>query len=106
MIISGGVNIYPQEVEDLLVMHPAVADVAVIGVPDPEYGEQVKAVVQLVGPSAASSALGDELIAFCRSHLAGFKCPKSVDFVEELPRLPSGKLLKRKLRDQYDGAAG
>ncbi len=101
MIISGGVNIYPQEVEDLLAMHPAVADVAVIGVPDPDMGEQVKAVVQPADPSAAGSALADELIATCRGALAVYKCPRSVDFVDELPRLPTGKLLKRELRLRY-----
>jgi acyl-CoA synthetase (AMP-forming)/AMP-acid ligase II len=101
MIISGGVNIYPQEVENILVLHPAVSDVAVIGVPDEEMGESVKAVVLPADPSAAGDALGAELIAYCREHLAGFKCPRSVDFVDELPRLPTGKLLKRVLRDRY-----
>jgi len=101
MIISGGVNIYPQEVEDLLTMHPAVADVAVIGVPDPDMGEQVKAVVQPADPSAAGPELADELIAACRESLAAYKCPRSVDFVDELPRLPTGKLLKRELRGRY-----
>jgi acyl-CoA synthetase (AMP-forming)/AMP-acid ligase II len=101
MIISGGVNIYPQEVENLLTMHPAVADVAVIGVPDPDMGEQVKAVVQPADPSAAGDALAAELLAYCRERLSGFKCPRSVDFVDELPRLPTGKLLKRQLRDRY-----
>src|SRR5690606_18528510 len=101
MIISGGVNIYPQEVENLLTMHPAVADVAVIGVPDPEMGEQVKAVVQPADPSQAGPELEAELIAACRERLAGYKCPKSVDFVDELPRLPTGKLLKRELRQRY-----
>jgi acyl-CoA synthetase (AMP-forming)/AMP-acid ligase II len=102
MIISGGVNIYPQEVEDVLVLHPAVTDVAVIGVPDPEMGEAVKAVVQLAHPDDASDALAAELIAFCRDRLAHFKCPRTVDFVDELPRLPTGKLLKRVLRDRYE----
>ena len=101
MIISGGVNIYPQEVEDLLTMHPAVADVAVIGVPDPDMGEQVKAVVRPADPSAAGPELADELIAACRESLAAYKCPRSVDFVDELPRLPTGKLLKRELRGRY-----
>ena len=101
MIISGGVNIYPQEVENLLTVHPAVADVAVIGVPDPEMGEQVKAVVIAADPARAGDDLGAELIAHCREHLAHYKCPRSVDFVTELPRLPTGKLLKRKLRDRY-----
>ncbi len=101
MIISGGVNIYPQEIEDLLTMHPAVTDVAVIGVPDAEMGEQVKAVVQPADPDAAGPDLAEELTALCRAHLAGYKCPRSVDFVDELPRLPTGKLLKRELRRRY-----
>jgi len=101
MIISGGVNIYPQEIEDALVLHPAVADVAVIGVPHPEMGEEVKAVVQADQSVQASDALAEELIAFCRERIAHFKCPRSIDFTEELPRLPTGKLLKRTLRDQY-----
>ena len=105
MIISGGVNIYPQEIESILALHPAVADVAVIGVPNAEFGEEVKAVVQPAGP--VSKALGEELIAYCRERLAGFKCPRTVDFVETLPRLPNGKLLKRELRKAYwpDGRA-
>ena len=101
MIISGGVNIYPQEIEDLLTMHPAVADVAVIGVPDPDMGEQVKAVVQPADASAAGPELAQELSAHCRAHLAGYKCPRSFDFVDDLPRLPTGKLLKRELRRRY-----
>ncbi len=105
MIISGGVNIYPQEVEDALIVHPSVADAAVIGVPDAEMGEAVKAVVQVAEGVDATEELGAALIAFCRDRIAHFKCPRSVDFVEELPRLPTGKLLKRKLRDQYAAAA-
>ena len=101
MIISGGVNIYPQETENLLSTHPAVADVAVIGVPDEEMGEAVKAVVQPAPGRDGGPALERELIAFCREHLAHFKCPRSVDFVDELPRLPTGKLYKRLLRDRY-----
>ena len=101
MIISGGVNIYPQEVEDTLLLHPGVADAAVIGVPDPEMGEAVKAVIQPANAADANEALANELIAFCRERIAHFKCPRSVDFTDELPRLPTGKLLKRKLRDQY-----
>jgi acyl-CoA synthetase (AMP-forming)/AMP-acid ligase II len=103
MIISGGVNIYPQEVESILTLHPAVSDVAVIGVPDPEFGEAVKAVIQPAPGVTADEALAQELIAFCRARLAGFKCPKTVDFVDDLPRLPSGKLLKRELRKRYWG---
>jgi acyl-CoA synthetase (AMP-forming)/AMP-acid ligase II len=106
LIISGGVNIYPQEIEDVLVMHPAVTDVAVIGIPDAEMGQQVKAVVQAADPAAAGADLAAELLAFCRSRLAGFKCPRSVDFVDELPRLPTGKLAKRLLIDQYAAGTG
>jgi long-chain acyl-CoA synthetase len=101
MIISGGVNIYPQEVENELAMHPKVADVAVVGVPNADFGEEVKAVVIAADGHEPSSALAQELIDFCLERLAKFKCPASVDFVAELPRLPTGKLLKRKLRDQY-----
>ncbi|MEW9529386.1 AMP-binding protein [Microbispora sp. NPDC049125] len=101
MIISGGVNIYPQEAENALAMHPKVADVAVFGVPDPEMGEQVKAVVQPVSPEEAGPALEAELIEFCRGRLAHYKCPRSVDFRDELPRHPTGKLYKRLLRDEY-----
>ncbi|MEU8249246.1 AMP-binding protein [Nonomuraea sp. NPDC048916] len=101
MIISGGVNIYPQEAENLLSVHPKVADVAVIGVPDEEMGEQVKAVVQPMPEAEAGPELEAELIAYCREHLAHYKCPKSVDFRDELPRHPTGKLYKRLLRDEY-----
>ena len=99
MIISGGVNIYPQEAENVLAGHPAVVDVAVIGVPDDEMGEAVKAVVQPV--DVGSDDLEAELIAYCRSELATYKCPRTVDFVDELPRDPNGKLYKRLLRDRY-----
>jgi long-chain acyl-CoA synthetase len=101
MIISGGVNIYPQEAENVLTLHPDVADVAIIGVPDIDLGEAVKAVVVPVDPGAAGQELADALIAYCRARLAHYKCPRSVDFAEELPRLPTGKLLKRRLRDRY-----
>ena len=102
MIISGGVNIYPQESENVLFEHPAVADVAVIGVPNDEYGEEVKAVVEL-RPEAGggNDELAEELMAFCRSKLAHYKCPKSIDFVEELPRTPTGKVRKRDIRQAY-----
>ncbi len=107
MIISGGVNIYPQEIEDHLITHPKVADVAVFGVPNVDFGEEVKAVVQPMPGfeigSAAHDGLSDELIAFCREALAGFKVPRSIDFEAELPRLPTGKLYKRLLRDRYWG---
>ena len=105
MIISGGVNIYPQETEDILITHPAVADVAVFGVPNEEMGEEVKAVVQPHDMSAAGKHLEAELIAFCRQRLSSIKCPKSVDFEAELPRTPTGKLMKRHLRDRYWAAA-
>ena len=101
MIISGGVNIYPQETENLLVTYPSVLDAAVIGVPNEDLGEEVKAVVQLVDGVDGDEALERSLIAFCREHLAHFKCPRSVDFVDELPRLPTGKLYKGVLREQY-----
>ena len=101
MIISGGMNIYPQETENVLLCHPRVLDAAVFGVPDDDLGEEVKAVVQLVDPTAASDALAAELIAYCRDELAHVKCPRSVDFTDELPREPNGKLLKRLLRDPY-----
>jgi fatty-acyl-CoA synthase/long-chain acyl-CoA synthetase len=101
MIISGGVNIYPQETEDVLITHPEVADVAVFGVPDEEMGEQVKAVVQPRDMSRAGPELEAELIAYCRERLSRLKCPRSIDFEAELPRTPTGKLLKRHLRDRY-----
>ena len=101
MIISGGVNIYPQETENVLTVHPKVHDVAVFGVPNEDFGEEVKAVVQPVDPSTAGPALEKELIAYCREHLADVKCPRSIDFREELPRHPTGKLYKRLLKDEY-----
>lgn len=100
-IISGGVNIYPQETEDVLTMHPKVIDVAVIGVPNEEMGEEVKAIVQLVDPDAADADTERELIAYCRQHLAHYKCPRTIDFERELPRSATGKLYKRQLRDRY-----
>jgi acyl-CoA synthetase (AMP-forming)/AMP-acid ligase II len=101
MIISGGVNIYPQEVENVLVLHPAVADAAVIGVPDNEFGERVIAVVQPHGEIRASDELASELMEYCRERLAGFKCPRLVVFDDDLPRLPTGKLVKRTIRERY-----
>lgn len=100
-IISGGVNIYPAEVEAVLTLHPAIYDVAVIGVPDQEMGQQVKAVVQLKDPSAASDELARELIDYTRERIAHFKAPRSVDFTDEIPRLPTGKLVKRELEKRY-----
>jgi long-chain acyl-CoA synthetase len=101
MIISGGVNIYPQEAENVLINHPAVADVAVLGVPNEEFGEEVKAVVQPRDMREAGPELAAALIAYCREHLSPIKCPRSVDFEAELPRHPTGKLYKRLLKDRY-----
>jgi long-chain acyl-CoA synthetase len=101
MIITGGVNVYPQEAENILAMHPKVADVAVIGVPDEDFGEAVKAVVEPLDWDDAGPELERQLIAYCRSHLADVKCPRSVDFKRELPRHPTGKLYKRLLKDEY-----
>jgi long-chain acyl-CoA synthetase len=105
MIISGGVNIYPAEVEGILASHPDVADVAVIGLPDQEWGEQVKAVVELTDGVLPSSDLEKELIGFCQERIARFKCPRSVDFRTHLPRTDGGKLYKRLLRDEYRATA-
>jgi acyl-CoA synthetase (AMP-forming)/AMP-acid ligase II len=101
MIISGGVNIYPQETENVLITHPKVADVAVFGVPNEEFGEEVKAVVQPLDPADAGPALELELLEWCRARLAHLKCPRSIDFEAELPRHPTGKLYKRLLKDRY-----
>nr|MDT0665903.1 AMP-binding protein [Micromonospora sp. DSM 115978] len=104
MIISGGVNIYPQEIENVLAMHPKIFDVAVIGVPDDEMGEQVKAVVQPAPGVEAGPELEREIIEFVRARLAHFKSPRTVDFVDELPRTETGKLVKGVLRKRYLGA--
>jgi long-chain acyl-CoA synthetase len=101
LIISGGVNIYPAEIEAVLLQHPAVHDAAVIGLPNEEWGEEVKAVVELAKGATGDAALAAELLAFCRDHLAHFKCPKSVDFTASLPRHDNGKLYKHKLREHY-----
>ena len=101
MIIAGGVNIYPREIEDVLVLHPKVADVAVIGVPNDDLGEEVKALVQLVDGEAPSDAVASELLEHCRRQLARVKVPRSIDFVDVLPRLPTGKVQKHKLRAPY-----
>jgi acyl-CoA synthetase (AMP-forming)/AMP-acid ligase II len=103
MIVSGGVNIYPQEAENLLVTHPKVYDVAVFGIPDDEMGERVHAVVQPITMDDAGPNLERELLTFCRDHLAGYKCPKAIDFDPDLPRQPTGKLYKRLIRDRYWG---
>jgi acyl-CoA synthetase (AMP-forming)/AMP-acid ligase II len=101
MIVSGGVNIYPQEAENLLIMHPKLVDAAVFGVPNEEFGEEVKAVVQPADGVVAGPDLAAELIEFCRTHLATYKCPRTVEFDSDLPRDPNGKLYKRRIRDRY-----
>jgi long-chain acyl-CoA synthetase len=101
MIITGGVNVYPQEAENVLALHPKVADVAVFGVPNEDFGEEVKAVVEPLRMDDAGPDLERELIAYCREHLADVKCPRSIDFRPELPRHPTGKLYKRLLKDEY-----
>jgi long-chain acyl-CoA synthetase len=101
MIVSGGVNIYPAEAEGVLAAHPAVCDVAVFGIPDDEFGESVHAVVELEPGHDASDVLAAELLAHCRAHIAGYKCPRAIDFERDLPRHPTGKLYKRLLRDRF-----
>jgi acyl-CoA synthetase (AMP-forming)/AMP-acid ligase II len=101
MIVSGGVNIYPQEAENVLVMHPKLVDAAVFGVPNDEYGEEVKAVVQPVEGVDAGPDLAAELIEYCRANLASYKCPRTIEFDAELPRDPNGKLYKRRIRERY-----
>jgi long-chain acyl-CoA synthetase len=103
MIISGGVNIYPQECENLLITHPKIADAAVFGVPNVDLGEEVKAVVQPMPGIAPCADLAEELISFCSQSLSRQKVPRSIDFETELPRLLTGKLYKRLLRDRYWG---
>ena len=103
MIISGGINIYPQELENLLVTHPKIADAAVIGAPDTEMGEKVVAVVQPTDWGEAGPQLRDELMAFARANISHVKAPKQIDFLSELPRSATGKLYKRLLRDAYWG---
>ena len=109
MIISGGVNIYPQESENVLITHPLVTDVAVFGIPHEEFGEEVKAVVQPVTMPTTDverRQLEQQLIAFCKEQLADLKCPRTIDFRPELPRHPTGKLYKRLLKDEYWAQAG
>jgi long-chain acyl-CoA synthetase len=101
MIISGGANIYPAEIENVLLMHPKVGDAAVFGIPHEEWGEEVKAVVEPAAGAVPGEALTEEILAFCRERLAKFKLPKSVDYTDEMPRDPNGKLYKRRLRDPY-----
>jgi long-chain acyl-CoA synthetase len=101
LILSGGVNVYPAEIDAALLMHPAVGDVATIGVPNEEWGEEVKAVVQLAEGLTASDELTTELLAHCRDHLAGYKCPRSIDYSDDLPRLPTGKIQRGRVRERY-----
>jgi long-chain acyl-CoA synthetase len=101
MIISGGVNIYPAEIENVLLTHPKIGDVAVFGIPHDDWGEEVKAVVEPAAGTPAGEALTEDILAFCRERLAKYKTPRSIDFIEEMPRDPNGKLYKRKLRDPY-----
>ena len=106
MIISGGVNIYPQEAENLLVTHPKVMDAAVFGVPDDEMGQQVKAVVQTVDPDDATDPFGDELLGWLRERLSHYKCPRSIAFQATLPRTDTGKLYKQSLIEKYSTPVG
>ena len=103
MIVSGGVNIYPQECENLLIVHPKVADAAVFGVPNEDLGEEVKSVIQLMPGYTPDDVLAEELMVYCRELLSRQRCPRSIDFEDELPRLPTGKLYKSLLRDRYWG---
>jgi acyl-CoA synthetase (AMP-forming)/AMP-acid ligase II len=98
MIISGGENIYSREIEDVILLHPAVHEVAVIGVPDETWGEAVKAIVSL---KKGQDATEEEIIVFCKGHLASYKKPKSVEFIDEIPKNPYGKVLKKELREKY-----
>jgi long-chain acyl-CoA synthetase len=106
MIITGGVNVYPAEVEAVLLEHPAVADAAVFGIPHEEWGEEVKAVVEPVPGARPGRELEEALLAHCRERLAAYKCPRSVDWSDALPRDPNGKLYKRRLRDPYWAGRG
>ena len=106
VIISGGVNIYPAEIESELACHPEVADVAVFGIPHEEWGEEVKAVVQPVAGAAVGPELNGELLAFLAGRVARFKLPRTIDYVDELPRDPNGKLYRRRLRDPYWAGRG
>jgi fatty-acyl-CoA synthase len=106
MIISGGVNIYPQEAENILVTHPKVMDAAVFGVPHDEMGQSVKGVVQTVDPADATDAFADELLVWLRDRLAHYKCPRSISFEAELPRTDTGKLFKQTLIEKYSQPVG
>jgi fatty-acyl-CoA synthase len=105
MIISGGVNIYPQEAENVLVTHPRVMDAAVFGIPDDEFGQSVKGVVQLVDHAEAGDAVAGELLEWLRERLSHYKCPRSISFEEALPRTDTGKLYKQSLIEKYSAAA-
>jgi acyl-CoA synthetase (AMP-forming)/AMP-acid ligase II len=105
MIVSGGVNIYPQEIENLLVNHPLVMDAAVLGMPNPDFGEEVVAVIEAVKPAPAEQPIPEDTVIatvsnYCKANLAAFKCPKKIILMENLPRLPNGKLLKRIIKEQ------
>ena len=104
MIISGGVNIYPQQIEDALVTHPKVRDAAVIGIPNPDLGEEVKAIVEPADGIEPDDALAEELTAYLKTRVARYMIPKSIDFIDALPRMPTGKLSKAVLRDKYRAA--
>jgi fatty-acyl-CoA synthase len=106
MIISGGVNIYPQEAENILVTHPKVMDAAVFGIPDDEMGQRVKGVVQTVDPADATDEFGDELLTWLRDRLSHYKCPRSISFEAALPRTDTGKLYKQSLIDKYSIPVG
>ncbi|PCJ16187.1 MAG: hypothetical protein COB04_11415 [Gammaproteobacteria bacterium] len=101
LIISGGVNIYPAEVDAVLLHHPAVADVATVGIPNSEWGEEVRSVVLLKNTDEASEAMSAQLVAFCLEDLAKFKCPRKIDFVDQLPRYDTGKIIRRQVREKY-----
>ena len=106
MIISGGVNVYPQEIENVLVTHPRIADAAVVGAPDPDFGEKVVAVIQPVDWADANEGFAEEIRQWLRGQLSGIKVPRQIDFMPQLPREPTGKLYKRLIRDAYRQAAG
>jgi long-chain acyl-CoA synthetase len=101
MIISGGVNIYPAEIESVMIQHPEIVDVAVFGIPHSDWGEEVKAVVQPVDGKVGDDAFAQAILSFCSDKLAKYKTPRSIDFIADMPRDPNGKLYKRKLRDPY-----
>ena len=106
LIISGGVNIYPAEVDAVLLEHPAVGDAATIGLPDDEWGERVVAIVELQPGRVPSPEMADELVGHCRTNLAHFKCPQAVEFIDELPRQDNGKIYKRLLRERFRSREG